>query len=137
MARDRARLDLIISKLKRCCFLPMSTPSASTLASEADQRLFRAVIQIHNHVFRKLLPDVGQTNNDLRPRALKFKLPIKDERNFISRLVYKENNVLGLNLSTCRPFGGTVPPCNEQYDRFIFFNLSSVFCQQRLSSNKR
>ena len=66
-ARDRERLELIINKLKRCGFLPMSAPSASTLASEADQRLFKAVIQNPNHVLCKLLPEVRQTNYDLRP----------------------------------------------------------------------
>ena len=83
-------MELIINKLKRCGFLPMSVPSASTLASDAEQRLFKAVIQNPNHVLRKLLPEVRQINYNLRPKAHKFKLPIKDERNFIPRFLYKD-----------------------------------------------
>jgi len=56
----------------------------------ADQRLFKAVIQNPNHVLRKLLPEVRQTNSDLCHKAHKFKLPIKDEWNFIPCLLYKD-----------------------------------------------
>src|SRR6218665_1015182 len=58
-ARDRDRMELLINKLKRSGFLPMSAPSASTLANKADLRLFRAVTQELNHVLRKLLPSGG------------------------------------------------------------------------------
>jgi len=50
--RDRDRMVLMIYKLKCSGFLPMSAPSASTLASEADRRLFRAVTQDPIHVLR-------------------------------------------------------------------------------------
>src|SRR6218665_2152227 len=58
-ARDRDRMELLINKLKRSGFLQMSAPSFSTLANEADQRLFRAVTQDPNHVLRKFLPKAG------------------------------------------------------------------------------
>ena len=57
----------------------MSAPSALTFASKADQHLFRALVQNPNHVIRKLLPEVRQTNYDLHPRTHKIKLSIKDE----------------------------------------------------------
>jgi len=44
------RMGLLINKLKRSGFLPMSAPSASTLANVADQKLFRAVTEVPNHV---------------------------------------------------------------------------------------
>jgi len=47
-ARDRDRMELLINKLKCNGFLPMSAPSASTLANEANQKLFRAVTQDPN-----------------------------------------------------------------------------------------
>jgi len=79
------RSELIINKLKRCGCLPMS---ASTLASEADpsKRLSRTITMFYANSF----PEVRQTNYDLRPRAHKFKLPIKVQRNFIPRLLYKD-----------------------------------------------
>src|SRR6218665_1297261 len=39
-ALDRARMQFLINKLKHSGFLPRSAPSASTLANEADRRLF-------------------------------------------------------------------------------------------------
>src|SRR6218665_2609478 len=53
-AGDRERRERLINKLRHCGFLPMSAPSASTLANEADQRLFRSVIHNPNHVFHKM-----------------------------------------------------------------------------------
>ena|SRR6218665_2049544 len=53
-ARGCDRMELLINKFKRSCFLPMSAPSASTLTNETDLRLFRAVTQDPNHVLCKL-----------------------------------------------------------------------------------
>jgi len=55
-SRDHDQMELLINKLKHSGFLSMSSPSASTLANEADLRLFRAVTQDPNHVLRKFLP---------------------------------------------------------------------------------
>jgi len=51
------------------------------------------------------------------PRAHKFKLPIKDERNFIPRLLYK-GICIKANQAVCMD---TVSSCMEQCDRFIYF----------------
>jgi len=40
--------------------------------------------------YYKLLPEGRQVNYQLRPRAHGFELRIKDGRNFISRLSYKD-----------------------------------------------
>src|SRR6218665_2856546 len=68
-AGDREHMErlIIINKPKRCGFLPMSTPSASTLANKADQRLFRSVTHNPYHVLHTLLPDVRRVSNNLRP----------------------------------------------------------------------
>src|SRR6218665_1315503 len=88
-AGDRERMERLINKLRRCEFLPMSAPSASNLANEADQRIFRSVIHSPNHVLHKLLPDVRRVSYNLRPRVHGFELPIEDDRNFISRLLLR------------------------------------------------
>src|SRR6218665_1800155 len=56
----------------------------------ADQRLFRAVISDPTHVLRKHLTEVRQLSYNLWPRPHGFLLPSKDDRNFISRLLYKD-----------------------------------------------
>jgi len=87
---DRDRMELLINKLKRSGFLPMSALSVSTLANEADRRLFRAVTEDPNHVLRKLLPEARRVSYHLCPRVHGFQLPTKDDRNFIPCLLYKD-----------------------------------------------
>ena len=67
-------LERLINKLRRCEFLPMSAPSASTLANKAVQRLFRSVIHNTNHVLHKLLPEVKRVSYNLRPLAHGFEV---------------------------------------------------------------
>src|SRR6218665_2244235 len=43
-----------------------------------------------NHVLRKHFPETRPTNYNLRPRAHEFKLPLKDDRNFVPRLLFKD-----------------------------------------------
>ena len=89
-SRDHDQMELLINKLKHSGFLSMSSPSASTLANEADLRLFRAVTQDPNHVLCKFLPEAKWAIYNLRPRVHEFQLPTKDNRNFIPRLLYKD-----------------------------------------------
>src|SRR6218665_3505744 len=88
--KTEVRMERLINKLKRSGFLPVSAPSATALSGEADERLFRAVISDPTHVLRKHLPEVKQLSYNLRPRPQGFLLPSKDDRNFISRLLYKD-----------------------------------------------
>ena len=53
-------------------------------------RLFRAVITDPGHVLHKHLPEARQINYNLRHRAHWFRLPLKDDRNFIPRLLFKD-----------------------------------------------
>ena len=89
-AKDRKRLDQIISKLKRMGLLDSISPSADSLAEEADSRLFSAIRFNPEHILHRLLPTHrSQTRYVLRPRTHDFKLPFKDDRNFVSRVLYK------------------------------------------------
>src|SRR6218665_1623102 len=64
--------------------------SCRPIAGEADERLFSAVISHPTHVLRKHLPEVTQLSYNLRPLPHGFLLPSKDDRNFLSRLLYKD-----------------------------------------------
>src|SRR6218665_1096677 len=89
-ANDRARIDQLLRKLKRFGFLPKAAPDAETLAREADDRLLKSILFDPNHVLRKHFPEARPTNYNLRPRAHEFKLPLKDDRNFVPRLLFKD-----------------------------------------------
>src|SRR6218665_670406 len=91
-ANDRARIDQlhVLSKLKRFGFLPEAAPDAESLAREADDRIFKSILLDPNHVLRKHFPETRPTNYNLRPRAHEFKLLLKDDRNYVPRLLFKD-----------------------------------------------
>src|SRR6218665_3918031 len=89
-AKDRARVDRLVCRLKRRGFLSAETPDVATLVSEAENRLFQAIIVDPNHVLRKHFLDIKHSNYNLRPRAHQFMLPLKDDRNFIPRLLLRD-----------------------------------------------
>src|SRR6218665_4063206 len=89
-ANDRARIDQLLRKLKGSGFLPEAAPDAETLAREADDRLFKCILLDPNHVLRKHFPETRPTNCNLRPRAHEFKLPLKDDRNYVPSLLFKD-----------------------------------------------
>jgi len=89
-AKDRARVERLVCRLKRRSFFSAETPDVATLVSEAEDRLFQAIIAAQNHVLRKHLPDIRRSNYNLRPRAHEFTLPLKDDRNFIRLLLFRD-----------------------------------------------
>src|SRR6218665_3492671 len=90
-ARDRARIEQLINKLKRSGFLPQSAPAALDLACDADARLFRAVITDPDHVLHKHLPEaIGKLITTCALALVGFSYLLKDDRNFIPRLLFKD-----------------------------------------------
>ena len=87
-SNDRARVDRLVCRWKRRGFLSAETSDVATLVSEAVNRLCQAILADPNHVLRKHSPDIKRSNYNLRPRAHEFTLPLKDDRNFIPRLLF-------------------------------------------------
>src|SRR6218665_3809148 len=56
----------------------------------SDDRLFKSILLDPNHVLRKHFSETRPTNYNLRPRAHEFKLPLKDDRNYVPRLLSKD-----------------------------------------------
>ena len=86
----RALQCALISGLLRKLFVSVVKQSMpmETMTDEADRRLLRAVVTCNNHVLM-LFPPIQATQYNLRPRAHNFKLPEKDNINFISRILFK------------------------------------------------
>src|SRR6218665_305034 len=77
-----------LDRLRRMGYLPTDFPSVETLAVEADRNLFKSISQCPSHVLRHLLKDKPTSSRSLRARAHNFVLPPKDNRNFLSRVLY-------------------------------------------------
>ena len=86
---DRDRIDHLFRRLIRGGFLPATTEGAAQLIAKSDDRLFQAIIRDPNHVLQSLLPPTRNSGHNLRARPHIFTLPLKDDRNFMSRLLYK------------------------------------------------
>src|SRR6218665_3439446 len=88
-ADERLKIERFINKSRRLGYLPANQPTMETMTDEADRRLLRAVVTCNNHVLMCLFPPIQATQYNLRPRAHNFKLPEKDNINFISRILFK------------------------------------------------
>ena len=82
------RLERLQLRLRRGGFLPVDSPSFEKLAQDADLGLFRSISSNPCHVHRHYFREREHTGHNLHPRAHNFALPIKDDRNFISRVLY-------------------------------------------------
>src|SRR6218665_136957 len=87
-AQDRDRLERMVGRLQRCGYLPESAPSFAKMAPKADKSLFQSITSNPGHVLSRFLPRVKFTGYNLLPRALVYELPKKDNRNFMSRVLY-------------------------------------------------
>ena len=86
---DRLRLERLIARMRREGYLPSDFPDIASLAEEAGCRLFKSIIQCQTHVLRPLFIDKPTSTRSLRVRAHNFILPLKDNRNFVSRVLYE------------------------------------------------
>src|SRR6218665_3461885 len=82
------RLDSFIRRAKRGGFLPDEAPSFRQMAAQTDSSLFKTLISNPNHVPRSLCTLRPTIQYHLRSRPHPFNLPVSDNRNFLSRLMF-------------------------------------------------
>jgi|SRR6218665_2666556 len=66
-AKDWARVERLVCRLKHSAFLSDETPDVATLVLEFEDRLFQAIIADPNHVLQNHFPDMKQSKYNLRP----------------------------------------------------------------------
>jgi len=86
---DHNRLEKFLSRMKRMGYLPSGSPTMEVRVGAADDRLLQSVVWSESHVLRGLFPPIIRRHYSLRPRAHEFELPSKDDRHFISRVLFK------------------------------------------------
>jgi Reverse transcriptase (RNA-dependent DNA polymerase) len=86
---DKQRMERLLRRAQRMGYLPEDAASAEERATKADEGLFRAVNNNVTHVLRCLFPPLARRAYSLRQRPHDFMLPIKDDRNFIPRTLYR------------------------------------------------
>jgi len=88
-AAERDRIEGFIRKLKRLNYLPTTFDFASAIVDKSDDNFFKQIVNNNFHVLHKLLPDVNKHQYNLRNRIHNFVLPVKDSKNFVTRMLYK------------------------------------------------
>lgn len=88
-AKDRDRIDKLLNRLRLSGYLPMGDPSFKELAKKQTSKTISAN---PNHVLSKHLPNLKAAGYNLRPKAHGYAQPIKDDLNFMSRVLCSELN---------------------------------------------
>jgi hypothetical protein len=91
-ASDRARIERLLARVRRSGYLREDSPTAAEMADQADTRLLAAVSRNDFHVLRPLFPPIVDRHYKMRPRPHNFVLPTKDDKHFISRVLYKKSS---------------------------------------------
>src|SRR6218665_1937332 len=86
---NRLRLERLIARMRRMGYLPSDFPNIASLAEEADRRLFKSIIQSQTQILSHLFTDKPTSTRSLRVRAHNFILPLKENRIFVSRVLYE------------------------------------------------
>ena len=84
------RINSFLLRSKRFGYYPKEGLSFEQLCVEADERLFKKILDNSDHVLFKFLPTKKQTKYDMRKRNHDFILPIKDDRNFFNRVLFRD-----------------------------------------------
>jgi len=93
-AHDRARIDAFLRRSKRYGYCADSVPTITDIFAEADQSLFRRVLNNETHVLHQLLPEKTNCTYNLRSRQhdrqlIRKSTHISDSLFFI-RMLYKD-----------------------------------------------
>ena len=81
-------IEAFLQKSKRFGYCPDNMPSFHSLCQETDQNLFKNIISNPCHVLYHLLPAITSHHYNLRDRPHNFSLPLKDNCNFLPRMLY-------------------------------------------------
>jgi len=87
---DRARIERLLARCRRSGYLREDSLTAAEMVDQADDRLLAAVSRNDFHVLRPLFPPIIDRHYKMRPRPHNFVLPTKDDKLFISRVLYKK-----------------------------------------------
>src|SRR6218665_1875130 len=85
---DLNHLDSFIRRAKREGFLPDDAHSFRGMVAQADSSIFKTLISNPNHVLRSLCTLRPTIQYHLHPQPQPFNLPVSDNRNFLSRLMF-------------------------------------------------
>lgn len=88
-AASNDQLEAFIRKAQKFNYYSKTQPCFSQMVDKIESDLFRRIEMDPHHCLHPLLPPLKSSNYGLRKRGHSYMLPTKDDRNFVSRLLYK------------------------------------------------
>ena len=88
-AQDKDKIERFIAKAVRMGYLPPNNCDFEELVRGADKYMLSMVMHNRHHVLRPPFPPVLERRPGLRSRHHSFKLSLKDDKNFISRILFR------------------------------------------------
>jgi len=73
-------MEALVRRGVRSGFYSANSPTVAELVSDSDDNLFPKVLNNHNHVLHKLLPEQSTHDHYLRPRSHDRSLSVKTDR---------------------------------------------------------
>src|SRR6218665_82132 len=88
-AADNGRIQRFLEQMYKSGFLTEQGTDVERQMTAVGNNLLRAVVRNERHVLRHLFPSEKLRIYDLRLRAQYFTLPLKDDSNFIPRVLFR------------------------------------------------
>ena len=88
-AQDRERIERFCRKLERAGCVAEVSVDTDALMEGANRSLLIAVVRNAEHVLPPHFPPIISRRSNLRPRTHNFRLPDKDDSNFITRVLHR------------------------------------------------
>src|SRR6218665_3517089 len=96
-AQDRERIERFCRKLERAGCVAEGSVDIDALMEGANRSLLIAVVRNAEHVLRPHFPPVIFRRSNLRPRTHNFRIPNKDDSNFIPRVLHRFSRTIQLS----------------------------------------
>jgi len=87
---NRTRLEAFLHRSTKFGYYPLTGPDIATLEAFQEIKLFNSILDNPNHVLHHYLPPKKMGKYNLRHRSHDRVLPLKDDKNFLCRLLFMD-----------------------------------------------
>jgi len=85
----RNQTEAFLKKAIKFNYYSVHKPTFTEIVTKTEEELFHKVISNPFHCLHPLLPPTRNPTYNLRKRGHDYSLPIKDDRNYINRILFK------------------------------------------------
>jgi hypothetical protein len=85
----KSQLEAFRRKATKFGYYPATGPAFSQIVDKMDYNLFQNITTNPLHCLHPLLPPIKECKYNFGKRGQRYTLPVKDERNYIVRTLYK------------------------------------------------